>query len=222
MSVSKDDNLCLESLISIFTVDRGNMKVLLMRKKEEPYKGYWILPGDIVNKNETIEDNVVEAVYKKLGLSTLYIEQSHTFSDINRDPDDRVIAVAHIGLIDNVTLLLNREERNDYETEWFGINDLPKLGYDHEIILKKSIEYLSKKIGNVNILKCLFPSDFTLPEIQKIYESLLNISLDRRNFRKKFINLGIIEETGDKNEGANGRPAKMYRLKDKLPEKSLF
>ena len=77
-------------------------------------------------------------------------------------------------------------------------------------------------MGNSNILKILFPSDFTLPELQRLYEQILGKKLDRRNFRKKFINLGLIEDTGDKNEGAAGRPAKLYRLKEQIEERNLF
>lgn len=216
MSLNKKNNMFIESLVSIFTVDKGSIKVLLTRKKEDPYKGYWILPGDIVNENQTIEDNIVEAIYDKMGLPTLYVEQFHAYSDIERYPDDRVVAVAYLGLIDNVTLLLKREERPNIETEWFPITDLPKLGYDHEVILNRTIEYLSKRIVNINILRNLFPSDFTLPEIQKVNEDLLGVKLDRRNFRKKFINSNTIEETGEVNEGGNGRPAKLYRFKDNI------
>lgn len=222
MSRSKNNSLFVESLISIFTVDKGTLKVLLMRKKEEPYKGYWILPGDIVKDEQSVEDNIVEAIYDKIGLSTLYIEQSHTFSDPSRSLDEHIIAVMHVGLIDSVTLLLKREERENFETEWFPINDLPKLGFDHENILNKTVDYFSKRICSVNVLKNLFPSDFTLPEIQKVITSLLNKDLDRRNFRKKFINLGLIEETGEMTEGYNGRPAKLYRFKENIKDITLF
>lgn len=222
MAVNKENALYIESLISLFTVDKGDIKVLLLRKKEEPYKGYWVLPGEIVTKDETIENTMVDAVYNKLGLSTLYMEQSHTFSDVNRNPDNRVIAVTYLGLIDSITLLLKREVKEEYETEWFLISNLPKLGYDHEYILNRTIEYLGKRIAYVSVLKSLFPSDFTLPEIQKAVMSLLNKNFDRRNFRKKFLSLGIIEETGEKNDGGSGRPAKLYRFKDDLKDIVIF
>lgn len=223
MSVfNKDNNVFIESLISIFSVDKGVLKVLLMRKKEDPYKNYWILPGAILNNNETVEDNIVESVYSKVGLPTLYMEQCHTFSDITRYPDDRVVAVSYLGLVDSVTLLLKREKRENIETEWFPISDLPKLGYDHDVVLNKTIEYLSKRMINVSVIKNLFPSDFTLPEIQRVYENVLNINLDRRNFRKKFMNLDIIEETGEKTEGKNGRPGKLYRFKENIKDQIII
>ena len=108
------------------------------------------------------------------------------------------------------------------ESAWFDINEIPKVGYDHEEVIRYSIDRLRSKIVNSTVLKSLFPSDFTLPEIQKVYEEILGVHLDRRNFRKKFINLGLIEDTGYKNEGMNGRPAKLYRFKENVKERNLF
>lgn len=215
-------NQLLETLIGVFTIDKGKIKILLMHKKSEPYKGYWILPGSMVSNTETLEDNVTSVVYDKLGLPSLYIEQCYTFSNLDRDPDDRVIATTYMGLIDNITLYLKKQDREGIELEWFDINSIPKTGYDHDKVIEKLVEHFKHKIVSSNILKILFPSDFTLPELQRVYEQILNITLDRRNFRKKLINLGYIEDTGDINEGYTGRPAKLYRFKEDLEEKNLF
>jgi len=212
----------LESLISIFTIDRGAVRVLLLRKRSEPYRGYWILPGNIVSKNETIEKNILNAVDKKLGLKDVYYEQCGVFSNLNRDPEERIVAVSYIGLIDSFSALFKREDRYEYETAWFKINDIPKMAYDHSEILKNNINFLRSKIVHSNVLKSLFPSDFTLPELQRTYEQILGMTLDRRNFRKKFINLGLIEDTGDKNKSGNGRPAKLYSFKEDVKERILF
>ena len=211
----------VETLVSIFTVDKGVLKILLMRKKSDPYKGYWILPGEIVTDKETLEENALRAVDEKVGIPDALMEQCYTYSDIKRCLDGRIIATSFISLIDPKTIELKREVRDMFETEWFRVDELPKVGYDHETIIQDAIEYLKKKIVNSNVLKRLFPSDFTLPEIQKVYEQILGKALDRRNFRKKFINLGLIEETGDK-FGTTGRPAKLYRFKDEIQERNLF
>ena len=221
-SLKEDYSLKLETLIGIFTVDKGKIKILMMRKKAEPYKGYWILPGEMLNIKETLEDNITNVVCEKLGLPTMYIEQCYTFSNLNRHLEERVLATTFIGLIDNITLVLKKQERDDIELEWFDINSLPKTGYDHDKIIHKLIEYFKKRIINSNILKILFPSDFTLPELQKIYEQILNVNIDRRNFRKKLINLGYVVDTGDVNEGYMGRPAKLYRFNDELESRNLF
>ena len=211
-----------ETLVGIFTIDKSKIKILLLHKKNDPYKGYWVLPGNILNNKETLEDNVSSFVTDKLGLPSLYIEQCHTFSSLDRSNDERILATSYIGLIDNITLYLKKETRDNIELEWFDINEIPKLGYDHEMIIENLIKYLKKRIIDSNILKILFPSDFTLPELQRVYEEILNIKIDRRNFRKKLINLGYIEYTGDINEGYTGRPAKLYRFKEDLEERNLF
>jgi len=221
-SLGKNYNNYLETLISIFTIDKGELKVLLLRKKNEPYKGYWVLPGNTLRNDETLEDNITDAVLDKTGLLSVYIEQCYTFSNIDRDPDNRMIATSFIGLVDSKSVEIKREERPEFETSWFSIEELPKLGYDHENILKRNVDYLKKKIVNSNVLKSLFPSDFTLPELQHVYEQILGKELDRRNFRKKFIGLDLIEDTLEKNVGFNGRPAKLYRFKDDIKEINLF
>lgn len=211
-----------ESIISLFTIDKGKVKILLVRKKTDPYRGYWILPSDFVPINQTLEENLNDLVYDKIGYRDFYMEQCHTFSRLDRDPDDRVIATSYVGLLDSTTATLKREERPEVESAWFNINEIPKVGYDHEEVIRYAIEQLRLKIVHSTVLKSLFPSDFTLPEIQRVYEEILNVTLDRRNFRKKFINLGLIEDTGYKNEGTNGRPAKLYRFKENLKERNLF
>lgn len=212
----------LETLVSIFTVDKGSLKVLLMKKKTNPYHGYWILPSNIMTIKETLEDNIYSTINGRLGYPEMYLEQGHIFSNLDRDPDERIVGVSYLALIDSKTLEIKKEDRPDLELQWFNIDDIPKMGYDHEIIVKDSIKLLSKKLLNSKVLKNLFPSDFTLPEIQKVYEQILGRELDRRNFRKKFINLGLVTDTGDKNIGGNGRPGKLYRFNEDLRERDLF
>ncbi len=213
MNLGKNYNNILETLVSIFTVEDGEMKVLLMRKKTEPYKGYWILPGGLVKNDETLEDCITDAILDKIGLSSMYLEQANSFSDLDRNPEERIIAFSFLGLIDSVTVKLKRIEREEYETNWFSIDSIPKMGYDHDIILNKAIDILKGKLSDYSFLKYLFPSDFTLPELQSVYEQLTRIKIDRRNFRKKILNSELIESTGDKNEGYTGRPANLYRFK---------
>ena len=219
--MARVNNLCLEGLISIFTVDEDKLKILLIKNTTEPYKGYWVLPGEIIKNDETIEDSIFNYLYDKLGLKSIYIEQSHTYSKVDRNPEERVIATNYIGLIDSVTLLLKREERENIETEWFPIDDLPKLGFDNEEIIERTLNILGVKLNNINYIKNLFPSDFTLPEIERVLTSILDRRIDRRNFRKKLLKLDIIEETGEYSEG-NGRPAKLYRFKENVKDINIF
>lgn len=222
MTGIEEYSVVLENLVSIFTVERGALKVLLMRKKSDPYRGYWILPSSIITNKETLEDNLHTIVQNRLGLPKIYLEQGHVFSGLDRDPDERVVGISYIGLIDYQRFMMKREERMDIEFALFDIGNIPKMGYDHEEVVKDSIKILRKKLLNCDVLKNLFPSDFTLPEIQRVYEQILGHSLDRRNFRKKFVNLGIVIDTGEKNIGGNGRPGKLYRLSEGLKDRDLF
>lgn len=214
------NKLFMESLVGIFTANQGKIKLLLMRKKSEPYKGYWVLPGEFLKIDESLEENV-SRVINQLGLPDMYFEQVNTFSDVSHYEKSRVVATSYLALVDIMTLKLKQEERK-VEMEWFDINEIPKLGYDHNLIVSELIKTLKQRIINSNILKILFPSDFALPELQKIYESVLNIKIDRRNFRKMLINLGYIIPTGELNEGYTGRPAKLYRFNEEKEERNLF
>jgi len=209
----------VEAIASVFTIVEGEFKVLLSRKKTEPYKGYWILPSSMLEKDSTLEEKVEECVYTKFGLSKLEYEQCCTFSDVSRNPKKRVIGVSFLTIIDS---RIAEEIELDECNEWFNIDKLPKLGYDHENIIVETIKVLKNKIIQSYTLKKMFPSDFTLPEIQKMYEQVLGHEIDRRNFRKKFVSAELIEETGDKNLSTNGRPAKLYRFKDEINNKLLF
>lgn len=213
----------IESLMCLFTAEDGVVKVLLTRKKNDPYKGYWCLPNETVSIDETIEENVTRFMEEQFQYKNFYMEQNGTFSALDRDPENRIIGVSYIGLIDSVRALVMHPEIEEIdEISWFPIRELPKIGYDHEEIIEKAIENLKKSLVNTVVLKNLFPGDFTLPEIQKVYEQVLGISLDRRNFRKKILSFQLMEETGEKSEGHNGRPASLYRFKEVTENKSLF
>ena len=219
---NNENNIILENIISIFTIEKGTLKVLLQRKTKEPYKGYWKLPGDILNNTMTIEQNIDEILDKTIGTSNIYKEQGYTFSNIDRYPNERILATTYVALTDSKLVDIKKEDSEIENTEWFDINALPKIAFDHKEIMDSAREVLKTKLTNTTILKKLFPSDFTLPELQNTFESIMNIKLDRRNFRKKFITLGIIEETGYNNIGGSGRPAKLYRFKENIKETNLF
>ena len=114
------------------------------------------------------------------------------------------------------------ENRSNYEISWFSIDKLPKIGYDHSRVIEGTVSELKKKLNQSHTLQQIFPSDFTLPEIQKIYEQVLTKELDRRNFRKKFLKLDLIEETGYKAPSVTGRPAKLYKFKEDIDNVILF
>ena len=217
--INEKNSILLENRINIFTVENGNLKILLQKKSKEPYKGYWELPGSLLTKEETLENSIDNLLIETIGTKEIYKEQNYTFSSIDRYPNERVLATSYIGLTDTRKVKLNN---NIEDIQWFNMKKLPKIAFDHIEIMDKARQELKTKLTNTAVLKNLFPSDFTLPELQNIFESIMNIKLDRRNFRKKFITLGLIEETGYNNIGGSGRPAKLYRFKENIKDTNLF
>ncbi len=211
----------VEVLNNIFMADKGSIKILLLKKETEPYKGYWFLPRGILDLNENVIECASRIFQDVVGIKDILFLENNVFSDIDRIPDERVIGISCIGLIDTVTFSLKQEE-SDMEYGWFDISSLPKMIYDHAKVATKAISDLQDILGNLPMVKKLFPSDFTLPELQKIYEQVLNMELDRRNFRKKLMLLDVLEPTGDNNIGESGRPAKLYRFKEDLDGKKMY
>ncbi len=194
----------IEVLVNICAVDNGKLKIFLKHKKNDPYKGYWLLPGDILSNDQTLEKSADNTVITSTNLPSLFLIEGKTFSNLDRDPLERIIACTFTSL--TVKSLIHNPEM-----EWFEVNDLPKMAYDHEMIAKENIKELKRQIitNQNNILLKLFPHDFTLSELQHFFEYVMDKKLDRRNFRKKLIDNKIVLETGEKISTA-GRPSKLY------------
>lgn len=209
----------IEVLINLFTFDKGEIKILLFKKQDDPFKGYWMLPSNLMLNNETLEECADATLSDKIGIKDVYKDTANVFSSIDRIPESRIVGISLLSIID--TGKLNIEFDMKEEAEWFNINNIPKTIYDNSVIIEDSIKKLKKELLNTKLLKIFFPTDFTLPELQKLFEQILNKKLDRRNFRKKILKLDIIEDTMDKNISMTGRPAKLYRFKD-IEDKDLF
>ena len=208
----------LEVLINLFTIDNdGVLKVLLIRRDMEPYRGYWMLPTSLLYVSETIEDCAIEALYEWVGLKDIYMEQCNVYSKLNRIPVERVIGNSLVGVVDIQTFEWKRKKRSDV-VAWFPVNEIPKVVYDHAEIIVDATKNVKRRLRNINYLRRLFPTDFSLTELQAVCEQALGHSLDRRNFRKKIVNMDILEDTGDKNQDTNGRPAQLYRFKDNISD----
>ena len=212
----------LEVIVNLFTIDKdGILKVLLVRRDMEPYRNYWMLPTGILLSNETIEDCASEILYEWVGLKNIHIEQCNIYSKLDRIPVERVIGNSLVGIVDIQTFEWKKRKSN-VEMAWFPIDSIPKVVYDHGEIIADAGKFIRKRLHNVSYIKNLFPMDFSLSELQVVYEQVLEHDLDRRNFRKKFLKADLIEETGDKSIGHNGRPAKLYRFKEEIESKLLF
>ena len=176
-------NQGIHVITSLFTVENGVVKVLLIKRKNNPYYGYWVLTGGALYNNESLEDGAYRELKEKTGIDGIEIKQFKAFGRIDRSPVMRMVAIGFIG----VNVLKNTRNTND--ADWVAIDKVPELGYDHNEILKSAIEQLKKEIVKSNILKSLFPDGVTMPELQKTYEAILDKKFDRRNFRKKMLSL---------------------------------
>lgn len=209
-------------IVSIFTVDKGAVKVLLIKRKNDPYKNYWALTGGALYNDEDLEDGLAREVSEKTGLMGVDFRLASIFGKKDRSPVMRMLAVSYIGIVDIGKVNIFRKTLKTSNAEWFLIDDIPKLAYDHNEILIDSIKKLKSEILNTDILKSLFPDGFTVPELQKVYEVILNKTFDRRNFRKKLLGLDFIYDTGDSVVFEGRKKAKLYKFKQIDLNKNIF
>lgn len=215
-------NQGIHVIASIFTVDRGITKVLLIQRKQEPYKDAWALVGGALYNDEDLLTGMNREIYEKVGIENIDLQLCNVFSDIKRSPVMRMIAVSYLGIIDSNRVEILKNTLKTTNAEWFPIDKVPSLAYDHNHILEDSLEHLKISIGKSNILKTLFPQGCTIPEVQKAYESILGKTFDRRNFRRKLLNSGLIIDTNRETKFEGKKPAKVYQFKDKIENENVF
>jgi 8-oxo-dGTP diphosphatase len=199
--------------IILFTFHEDRLKVLLIRRNHAPFAGRWALPGGFVNIDEDLEDAARRELNEETNVSDVYLEQLYTFGDPDRDPRGRVITVAYFALLSNdqVSRLQIRGASDAGEAAWWNIYDLPDLAFDHARILHYAVQRLRWKLEWTALGFLLLPAEFTLSELQRVYETVLHEPLDKRNFRRKMLAADVLEETGNLREGDH-RPAKLYRF----------
>ncbi len=208
-------NQGIHVIASIFTVDKGEVKVLLVKRSNEPYKGMWALVGGALYNNEFLEEGMQREIFEKSGLTNVKVYPSGIFDNPSRTPDMRMIAITYIGIIDKNKVQVLKKTLKTENSDWVRLDKVKELASDHNQILKKAIETLREQIISSDILKSLFPNGFTMPEVQKTYESILDKKFDRRNFRKKLLSLGIIEDTNKYVVFEGKKPAKLYKFNKK-------
>ncbi len=197
--------------IVIFTIRQDELKVLLIKRANDPFRGEWALPGGFVQIDEDLETGARRELFEETGVKDVYLEQLYTFGEPDRDPRERVITVAYFALVPSDEMEL-RAASDAEGVSWYGIDELPVLAFDHERILDMAHKRLVAKLDYSTIAFQFMPKQFTLSELQRVYELILREAVDKRNFRKKILSLHQIEETGkEKREGPH-RPAKLYRV----------
>lgn len=200
--------------VLLFTIDEGELKILLVKRKEDPFIGQWALPGGFVHMDESLDSAAKRELLEESGVKNVYLEQLYTFGDPDRDPRTRVITVTYMALA--VSTNWELEATGDVsEASFFPPDNLPNLAFDHEEIVKYGLQRLRSKLGYTNIVLGLLPEAFTLTSLQNVYETILKTKLDKRNFRKKILSTGLLVASGKKLGGIAHRPAMLYSFKDK-------
>ncbi len=171
----------------------------------------WAIPGGFVNMDESLEAAAKRELQEETNVQDVYLEQLYTFGDPGRDPRTRVITVVYFALLDSERLQV-RAADDAVDVGWFSVYQLPALAFDHAKILQYALDRLRGKLDYTTIAFNLLPEQFTLRELQRVYEIILHRKLDKRNFRKKILSTGILEDTGAKKMEGTHRPARLYRF----------
>jgi ADP-ribose pyrophosphatase YjhB (NUDIX family) len=216
---SKQTRLLVAVDCIIFGFDGEKLKLLLIQRDFEPEKSKWSLMGGFLKPDETPE-NAANRVLKQLtGLENVYLEQTEVFGDIHRDPIERTLSIAYHALVD--IHQYEKQLSNDYHAEWFEINQLPDLIFDHNQMVKKAKEKIRYKAALHPILFELLPEKFTIPQILALYEQVFDTVLDKRNFSRKLFSTGLIIKQQEKDKLNSKKGAFYYKL-DKATYKSKF
>lgn len=200
--------------VVIFSIDAGELKTLLVQVRKGPYAGGWAFPGGLVRMDESLDDAARRELSAQTGLGGIYLEQLRTFGDPGRDPQARVVSTAYFALVPATDMRAQSDKYAD--VAWFPVRRLPPLAYDHDAVARAALERLRAKLAYTNLVYGLLPAEFTLGELQEIYELILGRRLDRRNFRKKILASGLLRQLSRQRRGAH-RPAALYRFAQRRP-----
>jgi 8-oxo-dGTP diphosphatase len=213
--------------VCVLTVADGKLQVLLLRRLEPPYEGLYALPGGFVRMDESLDDAARRVLKEEAGIADIWVEQLYTFGEPNRDPRTRVITVAYTALVPRERIELGRPGARARELAWFDIGEprgkpVPvggagrpiKLAFDHDRIVATSVQRIRGKLEYTTIAFQLLPAEFTLTELQKVYETILERKLAKAAFRRRILEAGLVRATSGERRGGH-RPAKLYRFVEK-------
>ena len=193
----------------IFGFEDGELKVLVIKCNIKEYKGKWSLLGDLVRPDEDLDSASYRILKERTGLDDVYLEQVHTFGQLNRHPAGRVITTTYFSLVNINDYQLKLA---DNELHWHPVNDIKEMAFDHMEILTTCLGRLREIVEDHPVVFNLLPKKFSLRELQSLYEAILNIKLDRRNFRKKFFMMDWLVDLGEFEEDVPHRPGKLYKF----------
>ncbi len=223
MELNQNIKVAVDAII--FGYANNKLNVLLVKQKYGELKNHWVLVGGFVKDDESLYQAVNREIKEEAGIEINYLEQLFTFGDdLNRYPRFRVVSVAYMALVNSSELSL-KADTDAADAQWFAIDEISKLGYDHSKIIEIAYQRLKNKLTYQPIGFDLLPKEFLFSDLENLYCTILKTNIDRRNFRKKILSFGIIEETENISNKKNGRPAKLFSfntLKYKELEKSGF
>lgn len=199
-------------LVVIFTVEAGRLHVLLIRRSAEPFRDSWSLPGGLLATAESPDDAAVRKLEEETGVADLFLEQLYTFYDLDGRGS---LAAAYFALVDADSAHL--AQRRAWLPAWHPVDGLPPLAFDNKSVIDYALRRLSAKLDYSNVAYSLLPAEFTLSQLQSVYEAILAHPLDKRNFRKRILSLGIIEPTGRTAKVGRHRPAQLYAFRERKP-----
>lgn len=200
--------------VVVFALDEDDLKVMLIQRDLDPFAGRWALPGGFVHVDETLDDAARRELAEETGLTDIFLEQLYTFGGVDRDPRERVVTVAYYALVNlqGHDVQASTDARN---AAWFAVHDPPDLAFDHPQVLEAALDRLRSKVRYQPIGFELLPAKFPLRQLQHLYEVVLDRELDKRNFRKKILSMGILVELNEIEKDVAHRAAKLYRFDKK-------
>ena len=198
----------------MFGVDEDDLRVLLIQRDLPPFEGKWALPGGFVRIDEPLEDAARRELEEETGLGKVFLEQLYTFGAVDRDPRERVVSVAYYALV-NLRDHQVHAATDARDAAWFGMNDLPRLAFDHADIVQTALVRLRGKLRYRPIGFELLPKKFTLTQLQHLYELVLERKLDKRNFRKRVLAMDLLVETDELERDVAHRAARLYRFDER-------
>lgn len=199
----------------VFGLDAEDLKVLLIQRGIPPFQGKWALPGGFVRLEESLKEAARRELREETGMGRIFLEQLYTFGAPRRDPRERVVTVAYVALV-NLGEHPVSASTDARSAAWFAVSDLPSLAFDHDRILRAALERLKGKVRYQPIGFKLLPRKFTLSQLQRLYETILERTLDKRNFRKKILGMGLLVELDEIETDVAHRAARLYSF---APEK---
>lgn len=209
-SYKTKDKVLLAVDCIIFGFDNEDLKILLIKRDFEPEKGKWSLIGGFLKRSETLDDAATRILFKLTGVRDIYMEQFYAYSEVDRDPKERTISVSYFALIN----IKDHDEDliENYNAKWFSVKKAPKLIFDHDLMLEKAKRRLKRRTITVPIGFELLPEKFTMPQLKKLYEVILDKNLDKRNFINKIIKLDILIKLDEKDKTTSTKGAFLYKF----------